>query len=380
MALGTKSKVRGRKYGIHRPDLVINDDLENSDMVRSEAEREWIRYQWFDKDLMHIHGEKGTFTDILVVGTILGKESLLYKLLDPSEYPDWTSRKFKAVQQFSESPLWDQWEGLYKDRFDENRIDTARKFFSDNKDEMLEGTEVLWPEGDPYYDLMIDKISNYSAFLSEKQNNPLDESRILVPLKDLRFENFAQGWIQDIIKNKRNPRYGALDPSLGKKNKKGDYSCITVIIRDLKSGYILVHVLDLKRRSVEDQIESILKYHQKYKYKLFAVETNAFQLVVADTLRKYSRRSGLYVPVKDVIVKSDKKMRFEKHIPIIKDGTVIFDSLKYNNNNTYFKSIEQITTFIGDGKDAHDDAVDSLTLSLDLITQRVFKRRTKQNR
>jgi len=69
MALGTKSKVRGRKYGVHRPDLVINDDLENSDMVRSETEREWIRYQWFDKDLMHIHGEKGTFTDILVVGT-----------------------------------------------------------------------------------------------------------------------------------------------------------------------------------------------------------------------------------------------------------------------------------------------------------------------
>jgi len=534
MALGTKSKVRGRKYGIHRPDLICGDDLENSAMVRSEAEREWIRYQWFNKDLLHVHGEKGTFTDILIVGTILGKEALLTALLDPNEYPDWTSRRFKAVHKFSDSPLWDEWEELYKNRFDENRIDTARQFFEDHKEEMLEGTKVLWPEGDPYYDLMVEKISDYSAFLcfkkgtpiltennkqvpieklkigdkvlsgsgnyenvtyvskrksdskivklkiagvpdeievteehpfliwpknrigeigrinsnklewkfakdlevgdvtrqpisirswiydeylysriqkvsiedqgtnivyglsvsgnktycipgatvhnSEKQNDPLDPSLILVPLKDIRFENFSQDWIQDIIKNKRNPRYGALDPSLGKKNKKGDYSCITMVIRDLKSGYILVCILDLKRRSVDDQIEAILKYHSKYHYKLFAVETNAFQLVVADTLRKYSRKSGLYVPVKDVIVKNDKKMRFEKHIPIIKDGTVIFDKQRYNNNNMYFKSIEQITTFVGDGRDKNDDAVDGLSLTLDLITQRVFKRRTKQTK
>jgi len=380
MALGTKSKVRGRKYGIHRPDLICGDDLENSAMVRSEAEREWIRYQWFNKDLLHVHGEKGTFTDILVVGTILGKEALLTALLDPNEYPDWTSRRFKAVHKFSDSPLWDEWEELYKNRFDENRIDTARQFFEDHKEEMLEGTKVLWPEGDPYYDLMVEKISDYSAFLSEKQNDPLDPSLILVPLKDIRFENFSQDWIQDIIKNKRNPRYGALDPSLGKKNKKGDYSCITMVIRDLKSGYILVCILDLKRRSVDDQIEAILKYHSKYHYKLFAVETNAFQLVVADTLRKYSRKSGLYVPVKDVVVKNDKKMRFEKHIPIIKDGTVIFDKQRYNNNNMYFKSIEQITTFVGDGRDKNDDAVDGLSLTLDLITQRVFKRRTKQTK
>ena len=380
LALGTKSKIRGRKFGIHRVDLLIGDDLENSDMVRSEAERTHIRYEWFNKDFLHAHGEKGTYTDILIVGTILNKYALLPAILDPDQYPDWTTRKFKAVLQFSESPLWDKWEELYKNRFDKDRIETARAFFEEHKAEMLDGAKELWPEGDPYYDLMVDKISDYSAFLSEKMNDPIDPSKILIPYEKLRFENFSEGWIKKILQNRNNPRYGALDPSLGKKSNKGDYSSITTIVRDLKSGYIFVIGLDLKRRSVEDQIKSILRFHTIYRYKLFAVETNAFQLVVADNLRRLSRKSGLNVPIKDVIVTKDKKMRLEKHIPIILDGTVIFDKYAANNKIGYSKSLEQLTTFIGDSSDAHDDAVDSLSMCLDLITRRTFKLRTKQNR
>ena len=380
LALGTGSKIRGRKFGVYRPDLICGDDLENSEMVRSEVERTAIRYDWLNKDLLHVHGEKGTFTDILIVGTILGKEALLPALLDPTEYPDWSSKKFKAVLKFSNSGLWDDWEEVYKNRFDEERINTARVFFEEHKEEMLEGTEVLWPEGDPYYDLMVEKISDPSAFESEKQNNPIDSFKILVPLKKLRMENFNQDWIHKILKNRNNPTYGALDPSLGKKNKKGDYSCIVTLIQDIKTGYILVLSMNLRRRSVESQIKAILQFHEEYRYKLFAVETNAFQLVVADTLRKYSRESGILVPVKDIIVSTDKKMRLEKHIPILTDGTVVFNKQKFDKEIMYAKSIEQLTTFIGDGKDKHDDAVDAISMCLDLITAKKFVRRTKQNR
>ena len=58
---------------------------------------------WFDKDVMFVGGEEGTVTDFLVCGTVLGKDSLLNKLLTPEDYPNWRSKRFSAVINFSVS-------------------------------------------------------------------------------------------------------------------------------------------------------------------------------------------------------------------------------------------------------------------------------------
>jgi len=356
LSLGTGSKIRGRRFGIHRPDLLVGDDLESSDMVRSPSTRQFVRYEWFDKDAMHVGGEEGSPIDMLVVGTIIGKDALLNALLNPEEYPEWTSKRFKSVKKFSDSDLWGEWEQLYKNRLDIDRQHTARAFFLVNQKEMLENTEVLWPEGESYYDLMVIRASNKSAFITEKQNESVDSTKILIPFDDLHFKNFTSDpEMQKILNNKRNPWFGALDPSLGKKSNKNDYSCITTIVKDLKTGYILVVGFDIKRREVDDQIMSILRNHQKYRYKLFGVETNAFQLVVSDTLKKRSREQGIYIPVKDILNYQDKKMRVESIVPLLQDGTIIFDNNAYKHNNMYNLAIDQIVTFTGIN-DEHDDA------------------------
>jgi len=373
LALGTGSKIRGRKFGVYRPSLVICDDLESGDMIRSPTTREFIRYQWFDKDLMFAGGEEGTSTDFIVVGTILGKDSLLHALTDPSQYPEWTSVRFSAVEQFSDSPLWDEWVALYKNKFDDKRKETAYKFFLDHKDEMLKGTCVLWPEGDPYYDLMIWKYMSPSAFYAEKQNDPYDPTKILVTRDQLHFEDFRRNEkIQGILKNAR--YFGALDPSLGRKG--GDYSCICTLARDPKTGFIFVVDFFLKRASVDDQINAILALHQKYKYMRFAVEVNAFQLVVADALRKKSRELGFYVPIQEIKNYSDKKMRFEGIIPHLTDGTIVFDLNKERQSQQYSMAIEQITTYTGEesGKFSHDDAIDGLVMSFEIAKKPKFRR------
>jgi len=380
LALGTGSKIRGRRFGIYRPDLLLFDDLESSDMVRSPSQRDFIRYEWFNKDALHVGGEEGTCTDMLVLGTVLGKDSLLNALLDPSEYPDWSSKKFSAVIEFSQSDLWDEWFEIYKNRLDEDREKSAIKFFKDNKEEMLESTEVLWPEGESYYDLMVLKYSDPSAFETEKMNNAEDSSKILVTMDQLHFKDFRAN--QDslrMLRDRNNYWYGALDPSLGKKSKKRDYSCILTIVRDRKTGYILVVDIDLKRRSVDKQIEVVLKKHMKYKYKRFGIETNAFQLVVSDNVKKIARQEGIIIPIKEILNYQDKKMRFEGVIPSIIDGTVVFDSYKYKYNASYRRGVEQITTFTGDG-DKFDDAVDALTMAVQIAVIKRFKRRTKQTK
>ena len=369
MSLGRGNQIRGKNFGSYRPDLVLYDDIEDSESVRSKVTREYIRYVWFNKDAMRVEGEEGTITDFLFIGTVLGKDSLLEALLTPEQYPDWVGYRFKAVEKFSTSDLWLEWEKLFKNRFDEDRKKTARKFFEDHKEEMLEGIEVLWPEGDPYYNLMIIQASDPSGFSSEKQNNPLDPTKILIQEKDLHLENFnADPNIKRIIK--MSSHLGAFDPSVGKK-KDADYSVLVSGVRDRKTGYIYITDFNIKRRSVDEQIDDIIKDYQRLKHKYIIFETNGFQIVIADNLKKKTREMGIHLPVKDVSNYSDKHMRIQSIVPLIKDGTIVFDKYKKDHNQQYALAIDQLLTYSENA--SNDDFPDALEMLIREFRANRFK-------
>jgi len=378
-ALGTGSRIRSRKFGTDRPDLIIGDDLESSEMVRSKSQREFIRNEWFAKDLMYAGDPSGS-TDFLIVGTILGPHSLLNALINPEEFPDWSSKVFSAVESFSVNEgLWKEWERLYKNRFDENREQTAKLFFEKNKEKMLEGVKVLWPEGDPYYNLMIYRASNPSGFISEKMNQPLDPAKLVLPREIMTITDFSQDPnIIKILNSKQTKYFGALDPSLGKR-KTADYSCIITIARDHKTGLLLVVDMDIERRSTDKQIEDIFKLNSIYNYNLFGIETNAFQVVFADVLRQKSRELGIYLKLKDIKNYSDKLLRIQGLYPLCADGTIIFDSSKLRHDAKYALSFEQITTYSGEMSSGFDDAPDALEMAIRICTRKQFKLLTKPN-
>jgi len=377
-ALGTGSKVRGRKYGTYRPDLFLMDDLESSEMVRSEVQRTYIRNDWLAKDLLYA-GETSGVTDFFAVGTILGPHSLLNALLNPEEFPEWSSKKFAAVLEFAErEDLWKEWESIFKNRFDESRRVTALNFFKTNEAEMLRGARVLWSEGDDYYSLMVWRASDPSGFISEKQNSPLDPSKLVLPKEILRVVDFSKDLdIQQILNNRRTKYYGALDPSLGKRGS--DFSCITILARDPISGLLLVVEMDLQRRSPDKQIEDIFHFHSIYNFTLFGIEINAFQVLLADSMKKKSRAEGIYLRIKEIRNYSDKRMRIESLIPLAADGTLIFDLNKIRTDNRYALGWEQITTYSGDASGGHDDAPDCLEMVVRICTKPRFRMLTKQN-
>lgn len=375
LALGSGSRIRGRKFGKDRPDLVILDDVENDEMVRSEATRKFIRYQWFNKGVLNVGEADSSDVDFLFVGTMNGKDCLLNALLDPEQYPDWDSNRFQAVDQFPINlELWDEWENTYKDRFNKNRKDDAWNFYLEHKEEMDEGAKVLWPEGDPLYGLMVAYISDPSGFASEKQNDPLDPTKLLTPIDTLAFLDFRDPDIQKILKAKTTEWFGSLDPSLGK-NSSSDFSCIPTIARDKRTGIILVVDFDIKRRVVDKQIEAVLKVYEKYHHKLIVCETNLFQIVLKDNIVKESRKRHIYAPIEGVDNYKDKHARIESIVPLIKDGTIIFDSFKYKTNQQYALAIEQISEYY-EGV-AHDDAYDALEMCVRICKKKRFKMLTK---
>ena len=92
-AYGAGQILRGVKNEIHRPGLIVVDDIENYEQVIHEEQRHKL-HAWFNGTLLHA-GHPGT--NVVVVGTILHHDSLLANLVNPDDGRSWTGLKYKAV-------------------------------------------------------------------------------------------------------------------------------------------------------------------------------------------------------------------------------------------------------------------------------------------
>ncbi len=344
-AKGAGQKVRGLKHKNWRPDLIVLDDIENDENVRTPEQREKLK-NWFYKAVSKC-GD--TYTDFVYIGTVLHYDSLLVNVMNNPEY---NSVKYKAVLNFSASPLWNIWETILTNKNNKNRKAEALAFFNKNKQAMLKGTKVLWEEKLSYYDLMFMKVSEGAAsFNSEEQNEPIDPEDCL-----FNKENFDYYNPHDInFSDKDFNFYGFVDPSLGK-SKKSDFSAIITIAKSRSTGYMYVADADVDRRLPSVIIDAVLgkavwiKKAYGKKYKAFGCETNQFQYFLKTELAKESARRGIYLPIREVQQTSDKVLRIETLQPDIDNKYIKF-------NRQHKRLLEQLEFFpMAD----HDDGPDAL--------------------
>ncbi len=76
MAAGLRQNIRGIKFGQHRPDLIICDDLEDRQSAKNYKEGKRM-CEWFKNEIMPA-GDKST--NIVVLGNLLDNSSLIMKL------------------------------------------------------------------------------------------------------------------------------------------------------------------------------------------------------------------------------------------------------------------------------------------------------------
>ena len=344
-AVGSGQKVRGRRNYERRPDLILCDDIENDEGVRTAEQRQKTA-DWFWKAVCKA-GD--SYTDILVIGTILHHDSLLANLL---ENPGFRSRKYRAVLSDAPSPLWGDWEKLFTDLADPNREKTAHAFFYKHRRQMLEGSDVLWPEKLSYYDLRLMRLTEgEAAFNSEMQNQPIDPSACLFSSQWFRY--YTPGEVDF-----RSPAfrfYGYCDPSLGR-TAASDYSAILTLAVDGDTGLAYVWDADIQRRHPDRIIADILEKERLLRretgrgYALFGAETNQFQWFLKEQLARESARQGLYLPIQGVRATEDKTLRIETLQPDVKNGYILF-----RKDQTLL--LHQLAQFpLG----AHDDGPDAL--------------------
>lgn len=345
-AIGSGKKIRGRKHRNWRPDLIILDDVENDENVRTPEQRSKLK-NWFDKAVSKSGDD---YTDIVYIGTLLHYDSLLAKTLTN---PAYRSIKYKAVIQFSQADdLWQQWESIFTDLSNDDREADALAFFQAHKAAMLEGTQVLWEEKLSYYDLMVMRVSEGEAsFNSEEQNEPINPDDCLFMEEWFEYYNEAEINFRDPIFD----FFGFIDPSLGK-TKRSDFSAIVTLAKHRSSGYMYVVDADIERRHPDRIIADVLAKERWLRasfghgYRKLGAETNQFQWFLKEELAKASAKAGLYLPIEEVQQTSDKVMRIQTLQPDVKNKYIKF-------NRRHKRLLEQLTQF---PMGAHDDGPDAL--------------------
>ncbi|QAZ67041.1 phage terminase large subunit [Solidesulfovibrio carbinolicus] len=334
-AFGSGKRMRGLRHGPHRPDLVICDDLENDENVKSPEQRDKLQ-SWLQKTVLSL-GEAGDTMDVILVGTVLHYDSVLARLLGNRL---WRSRKFQAVIQWPDRmDLWDRWEEILLALGEE----AAQVFYAKAGKAMEKGAVVSWPSARPLYKLMLKRARDgHAAFDSEQQNDPLSG-------EDAPFAACLTFWVE-----RRDDwlYFGSLDPSLGKAGAGRDPSAILIGGYSRERGVLDVVEASIRKRVPDRIIEDVISFHECYRCLLWVVEAVQFQEFLRTELIRRAMLRGLAIPARAVTPITDKALRIEALQPYFAQGRIRL----HPSQRTL---IEQLKHF---PKADHDDGPDALEM------------------
>lgn len=304
-AFGSGERMRGLRHGPHRPDLVICDDLENDENVRSAIQRDKLE-EWLNKTVLKL-GPPDDSLDVIYIGTLLHHDSVLARTL---RNPLWRQRRFQALLSWPEEmKLWDQWENLLRDEGEA----CADAFFAAHRTAMEAGAQLSWPQVRGLEQLMKIRFRDgHAAFDAELQNQPLEGN---ATFSDLLY------WVRP------NPEwmfFGAVDPSMGRSGNRGDPSAILVGGYDRLTGILDVVEADIRRRPPDRIIEDVIALQMQYDCRLWVVESVQFQEFFKDELVRRSALRGVPVPARGVKPVGDKTLRIQGLQPHIQNGLIRF--------------------------------------------------------
>lgn len=302
LGAGARQKLRGRRHGPFRPDLVILDDIENDENVLSPDFRKKLE-AWVERTVMKLGPPDGSM-DLLIVGTVLHYDSVLIRM---SRKPGFDVAHFRAVERFPDRmDLWDRWQEVF---LNGTEIE-ARAFYDANRPTMDAGAVVNWPEVEPLYALMTERASSETAFASEKQGEPISDD---TPFRTLMF------WV---VKKPDWVFFGAVDPSLGRHGASRDPSAILVGGYDRTTGVLDVVEASIAKRLPDVIISDVIALAKIWKPALWFIEAVQFQEFFRTEVMKRAALQEVALPAIPVLPITDKALRIQRLQPPTAAGLI----------------------------------------------------------
>ncbi|MCL5094344.1 MAG: hypothetical protein M1355_04400 [Patescibacteria group bacterium] len=310
MAVSQEQKVRGLKFGSHRPDLLLVDDIEESESVKTSENRDKI-YRWFTDEILPLGTSK---TKTVVLGNLLHNDSLVCRLQTQIN----AGERSGVYRQF---PIQDDdgkvlWPGRYPDKAS---LEAEKKRIGDS---------LAWKR-------------EYLLIVADDRK-PVIEKSWLHYYKDLPIPRRNEGHAYVL----------GVDPAFSENTKADNTAIVSAFV--LGSGndrkmFILPNPVNEKLQ-MPDTIKRIkLKtktFSDKINHKVYVEEVGT-QLGLVQQLQ--------YEGVKAVGIRfggSDKRSRLADISNLIKEGKIIF--CDHGNEEVIYQALNF-------GSTRYDDLCDALT-------------------
>lgn len=312
-AASAEQSVRGARHLQYRPDVIIADDIEDLQSVRTQESRDKT-YEWFKGDILPAGGPD---TKVVVIGNLLHEDSLIRRLKDEID-----NGTMKGV--YREFPL------------------------------IHEKLGILWPGKYPDEKAIEEERSKLSDELSWQREFMLK----IVPAED---QVIKREWIQ-YYKNEEFPSFKSdqyswtkigIDLAISERSS-ADYTAMVVgsLFGQYGDSKLYIHPYPVNERldfpATVDKAKELADTANPGRKSQLLIEGVAYQRALAQQLMKdwYNAKS---VDIRGM----DKRTRLSLVSQFIKDGKILFPRKGAE------KLIEQI---IGFGAEAHDDLVDAFTI------------------
>lgn len=318
LARSRGSKIRGLKFGDHRPDIIIIDDLEDTESTKTAEARKKTR-NWFFSEVIPAtkQGVLSADVKVVMIGNYVHKDCLLANI-------EKNNTDIVKVERFG---LYDDegnvsWKALYPD---------VKSILEKKKEVMLAGKgmgNIIWNRE---YLLKI-----------------IDEEDQIIKEDDLQY--YPKEWLQRRIEQSGI----GIDLAISKKQS-ADYTAMIkgiIVHNDFGERRLLILPSHVNEHLgfTETLGKAKLSYLGMHKPCKVFVEKVQYQESAIEMLKKNG------VDAKGVTPTNDKRARLMSVSSYITSGMVLFPE----------EGLEDlITQLIGFGTEEHDDMVDALVYLID---------------
>lgn len=354
-AVSSTSSVRGISYNAIRVGLLLVDDGQDPEKMRTEEAMEEF-YNNFSGGIMKALQTQRN--NVIAVGTVY-RVGDLYDRLYKSK--NWSKVRSRCVNiddidaYFANHPHWKEIRRIKADETNPNCQDDAKDYYLAHKQECY--FPVIWSKYD-CYDLFCEYVDNPVTFKREFQCDitALGEKRIssVATMQPDAIERLA--YTKTIL---------AVDPA-SSTAKKADYSAFCVMSEN-GTNCKYVRKLKIAKLGFQDYIDEIISLLKQFTdINCLFIEKNVY--LGADVIQLRERIAqdrelcNRPLQILNKTTTRNKDARIDAIIPSINNHRIVF-----NADDT--EAIEQIKSFSGCAFTEHDDAIDSLCLAMENIGQ-----------
>ncbi len=362
-SISAASTLRGKSYNNKRIELLLLDDYQKDDEVMTDEQREkkWKRFS----DDVNYAMQKDNST-MIAVGTIQHKECFYSRL---TKSPTWKTRQEKGilvddVDELFNSSHWEEFKKLLTDKDNDNRLDYAKEYYLQNKDEMQ--YPLLWQS---YWDCLDIALQYYENPISFKQEMQGDVDSI----GEKRFKTIITESAEVIESHDFKKTMLCVDPAgSGTKGKRDYYAFVVGSVADNKVKYIRKG--EIYRFDFDEYLKKILFYLRTYQDITHVfIEKQTYNggdvIRLKELLKEDSELMARDITIINDHQRMNKDAKINLIVPDVNMGRIIF-------NEDDKEALEQLSDFAGVDYSLHDDFPDvvaQFSLEIDKLNKQVGK-------